>query len=135
MAEDNLYEKAEKRADEKIDFYKHLLGFVVINVILFVINLIFSPNHWWFYWVTIIAGIVLVVKFLKDFVLAGRFSSNENTSDKNVDFYHIFLNFVVANVFLIIINVLVSPNHWWFYWVTIIWGILLVIQYLRFGLS
>ena len=69
MSKDDLYKKAEKRADEKISFYHFLYAFVVANVFLFIINAIFSFGHWWFYWITILTGIALLFKFLKTFVL------------------------------------------------------------------
>ena len=34
MSEENLYNRAEKRVDEKIGFYRHLYSFIVVNVIL-----------------------------------------------------------------------------------------------------
>ena len=68
MDENDLYKKAEKRADEKISFYHYLYGFIAANAFLFIINFLFSPGHWWFYWVTIVSGIGLVFKFLQTFV-------------------------------------------------------------------
>lgn len=36
--------------------------------------------------------------------------------------------FIVINLFLIAVNVLSSPNDLWFYWVTVFWGLGLLIQ-------
>lgn len=76
MSEDSLYRKAEKRADEKIGFYKHFYSFVVVNVILFALNAITSFGDWWFYWVTIFWGIGLLAHFLRIFVLTGKLDDN-----------------------------------------------------------
>jgi hypothetical protein len=38
-------------------------------------------------------------------------------------FYNQVLWFLAINVFLLIINLLSSPDNLWFYWVTIFWGI------------
>ena len=46
---DDLYKKAEKRADAKLGFYHHLYGFITGNVILFVLNALTSFGSWWFY--------------------------------------------------------------------------------------
>ena len=69
MSDDDLYRRAEKRVDEKMEFYKHLMSFIVVNIFLIVLNVLTSPGEWWFYWVTIFWGIALFVHFLKIFVL------------------------------------------------------------------
>ncbi len=48
--EEQEYIEARKRVAELKDFYKHLTSFIVVNLGLFTINLIFSPNDLWFYW-------------------------------------------------------------------------------------
>lgn len=78
MNEDELYKKAAKRADEKISFNKHLYAFIGINVFLFIINLIFSPGNWWFYWITLLSGVILLFKFLKTFVLNDKLEDNRD---------------------------------------------------------
>ena len=44
MSEDELYRKAEKRVEEKLGFYHHLYAFIAVNVVFFLMNLIFSPS-------------------------------------------------------------------------------------------
>ncbi len=73
---DDLYKKAEKRADAKISFYHHLYSFVTVNIILFVLNAVFSWGEWWFYWITIMWGIGLLFHFLKAFVFAPKIDDN-----------------------------------------------------------
>ncbi len=43
-------------------------------------------------------------------------------------FYTNLFIYIVVNIFLIIINLVMSPNHLWFYWVLIGWGVGIVIQ-------
>lgn len=78
MSEDDLYRRAEKRADEKIGFYKHLYSFIGANLVLFVLNAITSWGEWWFYWITLFWGIGLVIHFLKTFVLIGKLEDNRD---------------------------------------------------------
>ena len=75
MSEEELRKIAEKRADEKIKFYRDLYGFIIANVFFFVLNIITGLDKLWFYWITIIWGIVLLCHFLKTFVF------NENKLD------------------------------------------------------
>ena len=41
-------------------------------------------------------------------------------------FYSHLLTYLVINVVMIIINLVTNPNHLWFYWVTVFWGIGLI---------
>jgi hypothetical protein len=43
-------------------------------------------------------------------------------------FYTNLIAFVLVNGGLFFIDLLTSPGSWWFYWVTIFWGIGLVIH-------
>jgi len=77
MFDENLYSRAEKRVDEKIGFYNHLYSFIVVNAILFVINILFSKSEWWFYWITLFWGIGLVSHFIKTFIFTdGKYREN-----------------------------------------------------------
>ncbi len=44
-------------------------------------------------------------------------------------FYTNLTSYVVVNILLIIINLITSPDDLWFYWVSISWGIVLVLQW------
>lgn len=50
MDEISRYERSRKRADELGEFYQHLMIFVIINIILFAINMLTSPGYLWFIW-------------------------------------------------------------------------------------
>lgn len=43
--------------------------------------------------------------------------------------------FVLINGFLFIVNLVTSPGNWWFYWVTLFWGIALVYHGARIASS
>ncbi|ADC46511.1 hypothetical protein mru_0660 [Methanobrevibacter ruminantium M1] len=80
MYEDKLYDKAERRVDEKIKFYRHLYSYIAVNVILAVINLIFFKGDWWFLWVSLFWGIGLVSHFIKTFVIFNYFDDHHRDS-------------------------------------------------------
>jgi len=73
VVQEELYKIAEKRVDEKIGFLKHLYSYITVNIILFVINLIFNPYEWWFMWVSLFWGIGLISHFLKVYILFDKF--------------------------------------------------------------
>lgn len=48
--ENDSYERAKKRVEEKIGFYSHLAVYIIVNAILLFINLTQSPGDYWFFW-------------------------------------------------------------------------------------
>ncbi len=46
-------------------------------------------------------------------------------------FYTHLATFLVINVFLVVLNLITSPDTLWFYWVTLGWGVGLVIHGLQ----
>lgn len=46
-------------------------------------------------------------------------------------FYTNLISFAVVNLILFAINAITSPGNWWFYWVTIFWGIGLIFHALN----
>lgn len=50
MDEQAGYEEAKKRAGEIRGFYQHLVTYLIVNAVLFVINRLTSPGYFWFVW-------------------------------------------------------------------------------------
>ena len=73
MMNDEKYEKAKKRVKDLKHFYRDLISYVTINVILVIINLVTNPGKLWFYWVTIFWGIAVLLHASKVFLLKGKF--------------------------------------------------------------
>jgi len=61
MENQEAFERATMRAEAKIGFYKSLAIYVIVNVALVIVNLIITPEHYWFYWTTIFWGIGLAL--------------------------------------------------------------------------
>lgn len=51
--------------------------------------------------------------------------------EKVKGFYSHLGIFIVINVLLVLLNVLTTPGYWWFYWVTLFWGIAVIFHGLR----
>ena len=65
MKDSELREMAKKR----VDFKKHLMGYFVINVFLFLLNMWFSPEHLWFQWPAALWGFFVVVHGVQAYFL------------------------------------------------------------------
>ncbi len=74
---DEKYREAKKRVKELKDFYRNLLTYVGVNILLIIINLLTSPGSLWFYWVTIFWGIGIVLHASKVFIFKGKFLGKE----------------------------------------------------------
>ena len=74
---DEKYREAKKRVEELKDFYRNLLTYVGVNILLIIINLLTSPGSLWFYWVTIFWGIAIVLHASKVLIFKGKFLGKE----------------------------------------------------------
>ena len=72
--QDIRYQKAKERVEQIKGFYIHLIVYVVVNLILFSINMIVSPDNLWFFWPLIGWGIAIVLHALV--VFGGLLGSN-----------------------------------------------------------
>ncbi|MBT8352012.1 MAG: 2TM domain-containing protein [Deltaproteobacteria bacterium] len=77
MMNDERYEEAKRRVKELKDFYRNLMTYIAVNILLIVINLITNPHRLWFFWVTIFWGIAIVLHGAKVFILKGKFLGQE----------------------------------------------------------
>jgi hypothetical protein len=60
MNQDELkYQRAQKRVEALKGFYIHLGVYLIVNVFLFLLNIITAPEELWFYWVLLGWGIGL----------------------------------------------------------------------------
>lgn len=68
MDEQERYARARRRVEEIRGFYEHLTVYIAVNLLLFGINMFFSPNSLWFYWVTFFWGIAVVLHGISVYV-------------------------------------------------------------------
>ncbi len=75
--QDERYREARSRVNELRSFYRNLLTYLMINVVIVIINLVTSPDRLWFYWVTIFWGIGLLFHAMTVFLGKGRLLGRE----------------------------------------------------------
>lgn len=71
MADDKelaLLRQAEHRADAKIGFRKHLIGYVAVNATIIAVNLMTSPDRFWFLWPLLGWGVGVVAHWAAVYV-------------------------------------------------------------------
>ncbi len=73
MSEEKVYEEARKRVKAKRDFWRHLIFYVVVNIICFFVWVLGDRGYPWFLWVLGPWGIVIILPhYLRVFVFAGK---------------------------------------------------------------
>lgn len=65
--ENKEYQKAKERVEEIKGFYTHLTTYTIVNVILYAINMITSPDSLWFIWPLMGWGVAVVLQALSVF--------------------------------------------------------------------
>lgn len=82
MDDNKKYERAKKKVMAIKGFYSHLTVYVLVNIMLITINLMFSPNKIWFIFPLFGWGIGLVSHFISVFVTNKRGSAWEDKKIK-----------------------------------------------------
>ncbi len=67
--DDPKYQKAKTRVRKMRHFYTNVVTYFLVNIILIIVNLLVDPGELWFYWVTLIWGIVLIVQAFNIFTI------------------------------------------------------------------
>ncbi|MGV8926480.1 MAG: 2TM domain-containing protein [Ewingella sp.] len=69
LALDQQIQAARRQVRDESNFYRRVIVFIIVNVILFVINRITTPGNHWFFWPLGIWGGLLIFRGLRVFVL------------------------------------------------------------------
>jgi len=67
MDEKARYQKAKERVEEIKGFYIHLITYILVNAVLVVVNLLTSPEYYWFIWPLMGWGVGLVIHAISVF--------------------------------------------------------------------
>lgn len=70
--EDPKYKRAQARVKQLRHFYTSVVTFVFVNILLVIINYFSDPTNLWFYWVTAIWGLVLIVQAVNTFTIRNK---------------------------------------------------------------
>jgi len=84
MENHEAYQRAKKRVEAKRAFYTHLLVYLGVNMLLVIINLLTSPQYFWFKWPLIGWGIGVFFHALGVFVFSGRSAITEQMIEKEM---------------------------------------------------
>ena len=71
MEENKRYEEAKQKVEAIKGFYIHLIVYILVNAVMFIINITTSPHYYWFIWPLIGWGLGLLGHAMSVFGLGG----------------------------------------------------------------
>ncbi len=71
MKEDEKYREAKERVEELKSFYIHLFVYIIVNIGLFLLNVLTSRDSLWFYWPLLGWGIGVLAHAFSVFGMRG----------------------------------------------------------------
>ena len=71
--EEDRLRRVQNRVKRIRNFYSSVITFILVNILLIIINLLTSPHDLWFYWVTIIWGVILIIQAINTFTIRDPF--------------------------------------------------------------
>lgn len=75
--EQQAYQRAIERAKELKKFYAHLGTYIVMSLFFFILNLVTSNGHWWFYWPVLGWGLGVALNAVKVFAYGSGWEENK----------------------------------------------------------
>ena len=84
MENQEAYQRAKRRVEEKIGFFIHLAVYILVNCLLIVINLSTSSQYLWFKWPLIGWGIGVIFHALGVFIFTGGSIIKEHLIQKEM---------------------------------------------------
>lgn len=85
MENQDTYQKAKKKAEEKLGFYIHLIVYFIVNCLLIVINLIFTRGHFWAKWPMMGWAVGVLFHGLSVYVFKGESTIPERMIQKELE--------------------------------------------------
>ena len=74
--QETRYQSAKKRVEALRGFYVHLTVYVFVNLFLFLLNMLVSPDSLWFYWPLMGWGIAIALHALSVFGSGSRLGAD-----------------------------------------------------------
>ncbi len=103
-------------------FLGHLVAYVVVTALCAAVNLYLTPDTLWFPWVLMGWGVAVATHAFALLLRKTRRRERIFIDRKARAFaVHLFA-YVAVVLVLLLVNVVVTPKVWWFYWVALGWG-------------
>lgn len=85
MNNQEAYQRAKKRVEAKVGFYRHLTVYIAVCALLIIINFSTSTEYLWFIWPLIGWGFAVVLHALRVFAFSGESGVTEHMIEKEME--------------------------------------------------
>ncbi len=85
MNNQEVYQRAKKRAEAKVGFYRHLTIYIAVCTLLMIINFSTSTEYLWFKWPLMGWGLAVLLHFMRVFVFSGESGVTEQMIEKEME--------------------------------------------------
>ena len=85
MNNQEAYQRAKKRVEAKVRFYRHLTVYIAVCVLLMIINFSTSTEYLWFIWPLMGWGFAVLLHALRVFGFAGGSIVTEQMIEKEME--------------------------------------------------
>jgi hypothetical protein len=85
MNNQEVYERAKKRVEAKVGFYRHLTIYIAVCALLIIINFSTSTEYIWFIWPLMGWGFAVLLHALKVFAFPGESDVTERMIEKEME--------------------------------------------------
>ena len=130
FSEENLRKIAEQKVSYRFSAKLHVAVFIVVNILLYLVNIIFTPGLYWIIF-PFFSWLIGVNMHVIGYILYAR---GVYPMAKRGMIYHL-VSFISVMLFLFIINFTTLSEFYWVIFPTIFWGaavILHVILYIHY---
>lgn len=121
-----FYNQVKRIVENRMIFYFHLSGYVLINLLMVLFNTMSYHGVWWF-WIPLSTwGVALVGHCFYAFVFADFMSKNpmQHLRNERRSFYYVHLIvYLLGNILFVILDYAYSPLNYWFIYPLIGWGV------------
>lgn len=130
FSEESLRKIAAQKVSFRLSVKIHVAVYILINVLLIIVNLLFTPGFYWFIFPCFSWLIGLTMHFLA-YLLYAR---GVYPMAKRGVIYHL-TSYIFVMLFLLIINILTFSQFYWVVYPAIFWGtavVLHIVFYIQF---
>jgi hypothetical protein len=127
FSEESLKRIAMRKVNFRMSVKIHIGCFIIVSLLLFTINLLFTPMIWWYIF-PVLGWMIGVAEHATAYIVYAR--GVYPMAKRGVIFH--FVAFVFSILFMGIVNYLINPNLLWFLIPTIFWGTGLAIHFISY---
>jgi len=129
FSEENLRKIAAQKVSFRFSVKMHVILFIIVNIMLFIVNYLFTPTIYWFIF-PCFSWLIGVSMHTLSYIL---YAKGIYPMAKRGVIYH-YVTYIFVMLFLFIVNIVTFPEFYWVIFPTIFWGTAVVFHFIIYAL-